>query len=93
MTSRILIDANVPIDYAGRPHPLQEPSVRILQLAVNRPEAFYTDAEVFQELLHRCLALHAWTVGEGVFARFAVVIRGSVEAIRLADVQCPRQRE
>lgn len=48
----IFLDANVPLYAAGRDHPLKAPCLRILEAAANRPEAFTTDAEVFQELLH-----------------------------------------
>jgi predicted nucleic acid-binding protein len=47
-----LIDANVFIYAAGRPHPLQEPSQSVLSRAVSDREAANTDVEVLQELLN-----------------------------------------
>ncbi len=44
--SPILIDANVPIYASGRPHPVQQPCVRVLELAAILPQWFVTDAEV-----------------------------------------------
>lgn len=60
MPSPIFLDANVPIYAAGRPHALKEPCVEVLTRVAERPQAFITDAEVLQELLHRYLALGRW---------------------------------
>jgi predicted nucleic acid-binding protein len=73
MPSPIFLDANVPVYAAGRPHALKEPCLQVLALAAERPQAFLTDAEVLQELLHRYLALHLWPQGKEVFDRFAML--------------------
>ena len=72
---------------AGRPHPLKEPCIEVLSLAAMRPRAFFTDAEVLQELLHRYLAVQRWPEGRGVFDRFAWLMRGRVEAVCSEDVR------
>jgi len=41
-------------------HPLKEPCKQVLHLAARYPGAFFTDAEVLQEMLHRYLALKRW---------------------------------
>ncbi len=56
-------------------------------LISQRPEAFFTDAEVFQELFHRYLSLRVWPEGKKAFDRFAVLLRDRVEAVRLEDVR------
>lgn len=86
MTQRLFIDANVPIYAAGRPHPLKEPCGRILLMAVQHPDAFVTDAEVLQELLHRYLAIRSWPQGRTVLNGFAALMEGRVEPIHAADV-------
>jgi predicted nucleic acid-binding protein len=83
----IFIDANVPIYAAGRAHPLKEPCLKILDLVAEVPDAFLTDAEVFQELLHRYLALRSWSQGREVFHHFAQVMAGRVESVHLEDVE------
>lgn len=83
--SRLFIDANVPTYAAGREHPLKEPCQEVLRLAASHPNAFCTDAEVLQEMLHRYLSLKRWPEGKRVVADFATVMRGSVEAVRAED--------
>jgi len=80
-------DANVPIYAAGRAHPLKEPCVQVLLLAAEHPQAFVTDAEVLQELIHRYLALRLWPQGRGAFHRFSDILRERVEAVQAVDVQ------
>ncbi len=87
MSPAAFIDANVPIYAAGRAHGLKAPCVRILMLAAGHPEAFVTDAEVLQELLHRYLALKIWSDGREAFDRFSEIMRDRVESILESDVK------
>ncbi len=87
MSLAAFLDTNVPIYAAGRAHPLKEPCIRILFLAAEHPQAFVTDAEVLQELLHRYLALRLWPQGREVFRRFSELMQGRVEAVQAADVE------
>lgn len=87
MISRIFVDANVPIYAAGRDHPRKGPSGEVMALAAEFTDAFFTDAEVVQELLHRYLALRLWPQGRDVVERFVAIMRGHVESIHLADVE------
>ncbi len=86
MNPPIFVDTNVPIYAAGRPHYLKAACTRVLLLISRRPEAFVTDAEVFQELLHRYRSLGVWPQGKTVLERFAVLMRDRVEPVRLEDV-------
>jgi predicted nucleic acid-binding protein len=88
MSPVAFLDANVPIYAAGRSHPLKEPCTQVLRLAAEHPDAFVTDAEVLQELLHRYLALRLWPQGREVFQRFLELMQGHVEAVQADDVQC-----
>lgn len=85
-TTRIFLDANIPTYAGGTVHPLKQPCVDILQLAAQAPRRVTTDTEVFQELLHRYLALNRWALGAHVFSNFATVVAGQVETIEFADV-------
>lgn len=87
MSPAAFIDASVPIYAAGRPHPLKEPCAQILLLAAEHPQAFVTDAEVFQELLHRYLALRLWPEGREAFWRFSELMADRVAPVHVADVQ------
>lgn len=86
MTPATFIDANVPIYAAGRDHPYKEPCARILNMAADNPEAFVTNAEVLQELLHRYLATERWTLGRAVVSSFAELMSGRIEPVYLQDV-------
>jgi hypothetical protein len=82
------LDANVPIFATGRAHPLKERCLDILALVGERPEAFLTDAEVLQELLHRYLALRMWPrPGLPIFERVVSLMRGRIEPIYGTDVE------
>jgi uncharacterized protein len=87
MSPAAFLDANVPIYAAGRPHPLKEPCAQILLLVAQYPQAFVTDAEVLQELLHRYLALRLWSQGRMAFRHFAEMMRERVEAVHGADIE------
>lgn len=83
----VFLDANVPMYAVGGEHPLKQPCGRILILIAHQPNAFVTDAEVLQELIHRYLAQRRWAEGRGVFQRFAALMTDRVEAVRAADVE------
>ena len=87
MSLAAFIDTNVPIYAAGRAHPLKEPCIQVLLLAAEHPQAFITDAEVLQELLHRYLALRLWPQGREVFWRFNELMQERVETVQAADVK------
>jgi len=82
----LFLDANIPIYVAGRPHPLQAPCTRILELVAHQPQAFLTNAEVLQELLHRYLSLRRWPEGQQIIEGFARLMQGHIEPITAADV-------
>lgn len=87
MSPAVFVDANIPIYAAGRAHPLKEPCARILELIAGRPDAFVSDAEVVQELLHRYLALRIWDAGRPVAREFMALMAGRLEAVLVTDVE------
>lgn len=87
MSPVAFIDANVPIYAAGRAHSLKKPCIRVLLLAAEQPQAFVTDANVLQELLHRYLSLQLWPQGREVFVRFSELMEERIEAVQAHDVQ------
>jgi hypothetical protein len=86
--TRAFLDANVPIYATGRPHQLKEPAGKVVNLVAEHPEAYFTDAEVLQELLHRYRSLRMWPEpGKPIFERFAFLMRGRVEPVYGHDVE------
>jgi uncharacterized protein len=83
----VFLDANIQTYSAGRDHPMREPSRRILAIAADNPDAFVTDAEVVQELLHRYLALRHWPLGRDSIAEFVALMTGRIEPMFAGDVE------
>jgi predicted nucleic acid-binding protein len=54
----IFVDSNVPMYLVGADHPHKVDARRLLERLVADGERLVTDAEVFQEILHRFVALH-----------------------------------
>lgn len=53
----ILVDSNIPMYLVGAPHPNKSDAQRLLEKLINNRERLVTDAEVFQEILHRYVAI------------------------------------
>ena len=53
----ILVDSNVPMYLVGADHPLKHEARRILEHAIVEGDRLVTDTEVFQEILHRYVAI------------------------------------
>ncbi len=53
----ILVDSNVPMYLVGAAHPHKVDGRRLLERAVADGRRLVTDAEVFQEILHRYVAI------------------------------------
>jgi predicted nucleic acid-binding protein len=86
MSPPVFLDANIPIYAAGRPHPLKDSATRIVLMAAEHPEAFVTDVEVVQEMLHRYLALRLWDGGRAAVEQFMALMDGRIESVTEADL-------
>ena len=86
MPPATFIDANVPIYAAGREHPYREPCIRVLAAVNDNPEAFVTDAEVFQEIMHHYLQTERRDAGQVVVESFAAMMQGRVSPVTINDV-------
>ena len=53
----ILVDSNIPMYLVGAAHPNKDAARRALEEAVAEGESLCTNAEVLQEILHRCTAI------------------------------------
>ena len=54
----ILIDSNIPMYLVGAPHVHKTDVQRLLENLISDRQRLVTDAEVFQEILHRYVAIH-----------------------------------
>ena len=52
------VDANVPMYLVGRDHPRKSDAQRLVERAATTGDRLVTDAEVFQEILHRYVAIN-----------------------------------
>jgi hypothetical protein len=86
MVDPIFVDANIPMYAAGRAHPLKQPCLDVLSLVATHPTHFVTDAEVFQEVLHRYRSIGRWPEGEQLFHRFAALMRGRIVDVQFVDL-------
>jgi uncharacterized protein len=86
----ILIDSNIPMYLIGAEHPLKERARRSLEDAVAAGEVLCTDAEVFQELLHRYRAIGRPEDIDPAFAALLGVV-DTVYPIEMADVERARR--
>lgn len=86
MRRAVFIDANVPIYAVGRPHRYKEPCAQIMMMADERPDAFFTDVEVLQELIHRYTASGRWALGRVVLRDFAEAMHDRIEPVYVEDM-------
>lgn len=85
----IFIDSNIPMYLVGTDHPHKRDAQRLLDAAVTKGLRLVTDAEVFQEILHRYCAIQrreaigpAFDVLFGIVDDVLPVDRATVEAAR-----------
>ena len=53
----IFVDSNIPMYLVGAPHPHKTDAQRLLERGIVEGVRLVTDAEVFQEILHRYVAI------------------------------------
>ena len=86
----IFVDSNIPMYLIGADHPHKPEARRAVEDALAADEVLCTDAEVFQEILHRYRAVGR---SEDIDAAFAA-LHGIIDVaypIELADVERARR--
>ena len=86
----IFVDSNVPMYLIGAEHPFKADARRAIEDAIAAGEVLCTDAEVFQEMLHRYRAIDR---ADAIDAGFAALL-GIVDVtypIELSDVERARR--
>jgi len=81
----ILIDSNVPMYLVGGAHPNRERAREVLEVAIAARERLVTDAEAFQEILHRYVAINRREAIKPAWKALQSVV-DEVYSIELADV-------
>ena len=82
----IFIDSNVPMYLVGRDHPNKTRARLATEGAATDGERMVTDAEVFQEILHRYRAIDRSDMIQSAFDVLLGIV-DEVHAITLADVE------
>lgn len=84
------MDSNIPMYLVGAEHPNKQRARKVLGQLVNQHDRLVTDAEVFQEILHRYTAIRrpeaitaAWQVLDAVIDETFPVELGDVERARV----------
>jgi len=85
----IFVDSNVPMYLVGAPHPHKADAQRLLEQCVADEERLVADAEVLQEILHRCAAIGRRDAMAPAFESLLAVV-DEVFPIELTDVERAR---
>ena len=82
----LFIDSNVPMYLVGGDHPNRDQAKALLEVAIAGREQLVTDAEVFQEILHRYVAINRREAIEPAWTALRRVV-DEVYPIELEDVE------
>jgi predicted nucleic acid-binding protein len=85
----IFIDSNVPMYLVGAPHRHKEDARRLLERAIAAGERLVTDAEVFQEILHRYVAIRRPDAIDAAFAALTGIVDEVID-VTVDDVRAAR---
>ena len=85
----IFVDSNIPMYLVGAPHPHKDDARRLLERFIAERTPLVTDAEVFQEILHRYAAIHR---RDAIKPSFTVLLDlvDEVYSIQLTDAERAR---
>ena len=82
----IFIDSNIPMYLVGASHPNKIAAREIVERLIVREERFVTDAEVFQEILHRYRAIDRIDAIQPAFDVLLGVV-DEVAGVEIEDVE------
>jgi uncharacterized protein len=85
----IFIDSNIPIYLVGAPHPHKDVARRLLERFVAERTPLVTDVEVFQEILHRYVAIDRRDAIKPSFAALLELV-DEVYSVQLSDAERAR---
>ncbi|GMU52566.1 MAG: VapC ribonuclease [Candidatus Xenobia bacterium] len=82
--TEVLVDSNIPMYLIGAPHPNKDRSRKLIEESIARNDRLVTDAEVFQEILHRYAATNRLSAVQPAFEALLGVV-DEVFPVDLAD--------
>jgi len=85
----IFVDSNIPMYLVGAPHPHKDDARRLLERFVAERTPLVTDAEVFQEILHRYVAIDRRDAIKSSFTLLLNLV-DEVYSIQLSDTERAR---
>jgi uncharacterized protein len=85
----IFIDSNIPMYLVGAPHPHKDVARRLLERFVAERTPLVTDVEVFQEILHRYVAIDRRDAIKPSFAALLELV-DEVHSVQLSDAERAR---
>ncbi len=85
----IFVDSNIPMYLVGADHPNKRDAQRLVEKAVLEGRALVTDAEVYQEILHRYSAIRRLDAITPAFETLDAMV-DEVTTIGHADVKAAR---
>jgi predicted nucleic acid-binding protein len=85
----IFVDSNIPMYLVGADHPHKSDSRRLLERYVAEKTPLVTDADVFQEILHRYVAISRREAIRPAFDALLAIV-DEVYTIELSDVERAR---
>ena len=86
----IFFDSNIPMYLVGGDHPNRAPAKHLVELAIAGRRRLVTDAEVFQEILHRYVAIGRRDAIDAASSTLAAIV-DEVYPIELEDVERARR--
>jgi uncharacterized protein len=86
----IFVDSNIPMYLIGASHPHKNDAERWLRSAISEGRRLVTDAEVFQEILHRYSAIRRLDAVSPAFEALLKVV-DEVFAVTLQDTERARE--
>jgi len=82
----IFIDSNIPMYLVGAPHPHKLDARRLLERLITESKRLLTDAEVFQEILHRYTTIDRRDAIQPAFEALIGIV-DQVFAVELRDLE------
>ena len=90
--NKVFVDTNIAMYAAGKDHEHKKPCLEMLELIADGKLLAFTDAEVFQEILHRFIAFKSLETGFQIFDNFYDLIRTEkILAITAEDIMKARK--
>lgn len=83
----ILIDSNVPMYIVGASHPNKVAALRVLEKTIMDRQRLVTDAEVFQEILHRYISINRREVIQPAFDALLALVDSVLSVDREAMLE------